>query len=230
MALLLILPAAGRLDSIMSPSDENVGDGGLRVAQARTIILASTSPRRTALLTQIGIAHTVIKPPSDDESVAANLAPDQVVLQLAERKAQSVARGLAQEASVVGCDTVVSVKGAILGKPADERSAMEMLAALSGQWHEVYSGVAVVNVPEGVVRVGYRRVEVEFAELTKGAIAAYVKTGEPLDKAGAYSIQGRAAPFIRGIRGDYYAVVGLPLQLTVELLAQSGVAMPGPSL
>jgi len=214
----------------MSPRGGNDGDGGLSVAHARTIILASTSPRRTALLTQIGLTHTVIRPANDDESVAANLTPDQVVLQLAKRKAQSVASDLTEAASVIGCDTVVSLNGAILGKPADAFAAREMLSALSGRRHEVYSGVAVVSVPEGLVRLGYRQVEVEFCELSDSAIAEYVKTGEPLDKAGAYSIQGRAAPFIRGIRGDYYAVVGLPLQLTVELLALSADATPDTSL
>lgn len=183
---------------------------------SQPIFLASTSPRRTQLLSQAGISHIALKP-EDDECVSESLSPLEVVQTLALRKAHSVRRRV-QQGLIIGADTIVYLDGRIIGKPKDATAAHAMLRELSGREHEVYSGVAVVDAQSAEQRVGYRRVNVSFRPLTDHEIEAYIGTGEPLDKAGAYSIQGRGALFVLGIQGDYYAVVGLPLVLTAELL------------
>lgn len=188
------------------------------VQLGKPVYLASTSPRRTQLLTQVGIAHTVIAP-DGDESVAPELTPAQVVKTLAHRKAHSV-RASISHGLIIGADTIVYLDGRIMGKPGDPQQAFRMLQHLSGREHEVYSSVAVIDVESGQCRYGVQRVVVQFRPLSDAEIKAYVATGEPLDKAGSYSIQGRGALFVQGIQGDYYAVVGLPLCLTAELLKE----------
>lgn len=184
------------------------------------IFLASTSPRRTQLLTQVGIDHEILRP-VDDESVDAALAPSEVVRSLAVRKARSVLTA-AREGLVIGADTIVVANGSVLGKPSDPLAARAMLAVLSGSKHEVYSGVAVIDAASGQERSGVRCTSVTFRALTTHEIATYVASGEPMDKAGAYSIQGKGAVFVSGIEGDFYAVVGLPLQLTEQILQEFG--------
>ncbi len=183
------------------------------------IILASASPRRQELLKTIVPEFEVI--PSDfDEKVPENMVePCEIVRYLAYAKAEQVAENVilnigTDEALVIGADTVVSLDGEILGKPKDRDDAIRMLTELQGRSHEVYSGVSIFSVAEKRIEeysTFYNKTTVEFMNLNEEEIAAYVDTGEPMDKAGAYAIQGLAAKFISGINGDYTNVVGLPL-------------------
>lgn len=164
--------------------------------------------------------HTVL-PPDGDESISRDLPPSEIVQVLALRKARSACTQIAC-GLVLSADTIVYLDRQVLGKPSDEAVAFQMLQSLSGQTHEVYSSVAVVDVENGRHQVGYRRVEVSFRSLHDAEIRAYILSGEPMDKAGGYSIQGAGALFVDEIRGDYYAVVGLPLVLTFNLLKEFG--------
>ena len=183
----------------------------------RSIVLASGSPRRRELLGQMGITAFEVLPARGEETAPAGLTPAELVRYLAMQKAREVA-AQRPDALVIGADTVVVLDGKVLGKPKDEADARTMLSALSGRRHEVYTGLAVVC--DGREYGHAECTEVAFRDLTEVEIAAYVATGEPMDKAGAYGIQGRACVFIRGIRGDYYNVVGLPVCALHELLSQ----------
>lgn len=183
----------------------------------RPVVLASGSPRRRELLGQMGIEDFEVLPAQGEETAPEGLAPDALVARLALQKAREVA-ALRPEATVIGADTVVALDGQVLGKPSDEKEAREMLSALSGRRHQVYTGMAVLSGGQAFTHV--ECTQVEFRLLTAEEIAAYVATGESMDKAGAYGIQGRACVFIRGIQGDYYNVVGLPVCALHELLAQ----------
>lgn len=183
----------------------------------RPVVLASGSPRRRELLGQMGIEDFEVLPAQGEETAPEGLAPDALVARLALQKAREVA-ALRPEATVIGADTVVALDGQVLGKPSDEEEAREMLSALSGRRHQVYTGMAVLSGGQAFTHV--ECTQVEFRPLTAEEIAAYVATGESMDKAGAYGIQGRACVFIRGIQGDYYNVVGLPVCALHELLAQ----------
>jgi septum formation protein len=171
------------------------------------LILASLSPRRRELLGLI-TPHFITMDPAVDESLPEDISPWEAVRILALRKATHVARSHPED-TVVGADTVVVLENRLLGKPRDADDATAMLSALSGREHRVYTGVAIVHNKEETV---FDEVTtVYFRALTDGEIEDYVATGEPLDKAGAYGIQGRAALFVSGIAGDYYNVVGLPV-------------------
>ena len=183
------------------------------------IILASASPRRRDLLTLIGIPHEV-RPADVDETLLPGEAPDEHAERLARAKATLLA-SRAPDALVVGSDTIVVVDGAILGKPADEADAARMLRALSGRRHTVHTAVAVAR--GGRVESGVERVGVTFRPLTDADIASYIATGEPMDKAGAYGIQGYGATIVERIEGDYFAVMGLALGRLVRLMERLGV-------
>ena len=180
----------------------------------KKIILASASPRRRELLTQAGFSFEVMVSQADE--TMEQREPAEFVKELALRKAQAVARGLNQDAVVIGADTIVVLDGEILGKPKDENQAYAMLERLQGRIHQVYTGVALKEVRKDTEQPGFIR---SFAEETKVAmypmsgdeIRRYIATGEPMDKAGAYGIQGRAGIFIKEIQGDYHNVVGLPI-------------------
>lgn len=183
------------------------------------LILASESPRRRALLEKLGISFDVVL--NDvDESVGAELPPQDVVCFLAERKARSAAQR--HPASLVlAADTVVVLDDRILGKPESASDAARMLNELSGRTHQVYTGVALVHRESGRVVVDYEKTGVTFDHLESAEVESYVADGSPLDKAGAYGIQDdRGCLFIRGISGDYYTVVGLPLNLLYRLIKQ----------
>lgn len=186
------------------------------------LVLASASPRRAALLAQIGLAPDAVVPAAVDETPRQDETPAAHALRLAEEKARAIA---AREAGafVLGADTVVACGRRILGKPTTEDEARRCLALLSGRRHRVHGGIAVVT-PAG--KIASRRVEtaVLFKRLTDDEIADYLATGEWRDKAGGYAIQERAARFVRGIVGSYSNVVGLPLYETVALLAGQGYA------
>lgn len=183
------------------------------------VILASQSPRRRELLTLVGIAHQV-DPADVDESVVPGERPDAYVERLAREKARTVAARHAG-ALVIAADTTVVHGGTILGKPADVAEAEAMLARLSGHTHEVFTGMAVVRGDR--VASAVERVEVTFRDLTADEIRAYVATGEPMDKAGAYGIQGWGATIVERIHGDYFSVMGLGVRRVVALCAEVGV-------
>lgn len=186
------------------------------------LILASASPRRRELLEQIGVQFTIAV--SDvDEIIDAGAPPEQQVQSLALQKAQAVAT-TRKDGLVLGADTVVVNDGVLLGKPHSEAEAKEMLAGLSGKWHQVMTAVALVDA--GEAQHTWTSVEitnVKFRELTEDDIAAYVATGESMDKAGAYGIQGYGALLVERIEGCYNNVVGLPLQLVARGLRTWGM-------
>jgi len=188
-------------------------------ASARPPLLCSASPRRAALLTAAGLAFERGPSPDVDETPPPGLASDAVAEALAVRKAV-VASRRAPGRVVVCADTTVVLDGALLEKPADAADAARMLRALSGRTHLVVTGVAVAR--DGALAHGADRAEVAFRPLAEAEIAAYVATGEPLDKAGAYAIQGGAAGFVARRAGRVDTVVGLPVPLVVALLARLG--------
>ena len=171
------------------------------------IILASASPRRSELMTLAGFRFDVICA-DIDEIVPEKALPQEVVMSLALQKAQAVAKDH-RKSAVVGSDTVVALDGKILGKPRSEKEAAEMLRSLSGRIHKVFTGVAIVCGEK--VTSFFEETEVEFFPLTDQEILDYVATGEPMDKAGAYGIQGRGAVLVKRINGDYFNVMGLPI-------------------
>ena len=191
----------------------------------KRLILASASPRRRELLGRFGLPFEVI-PARGEEHPPAGAGPEETVLSLARTKAREVAaRDADPAAAYVAADTIVELDGVILGKPADAAEARAMLLALSGRTHRVWSGLCVI--------LGDRELcesectEVRFRPLTEAEIDAYVATGEPLDKAGAYGIQGLAALFAEGIRGDYFNVMGLPLCRLGQMLSGLGISLLG---
>ncbi|MGJ7912297.1 Maf family protein [Neobacillus sp. LXY-1] len=188
----------------------------------QNLILASSSPRRKELLENLRFSFT-ISSSEVDETFDPKLSPDEIVMELAERKAQAVFKQN-NHAFVIGSDTIVVADNEVLGKPNDEAEAFEMLRTLSGKQHDVFTGVAILS-PTGTTRF-YEKTEVWFWELTDEEIRSYVKSGEPLDKAGAYGIQQLGSMLVKKINGDYFAVVGLPLARTVRELKRLGYPMP----
>lgn len=183
------------------------------------VVLASASKRRQVLLAQIGVPVRVEPAHIDESRLPDEAAPD-FVTRLAMEKA-SVVRDRHPASIVLGADTAVVLKQDILGKPADQQAAISMLQALSGGVHQVLTGIAVLS--PGFQEARVVTTEVAFRDLSAPEIAAYVDTGEPLDKAGSYGIQGLGALFVRAISGSYSNVVGLPLCETGELLRQVGL-------
>jgi septum formation protein len=183
------------------------------------VILASQSPRRRELLSLIGIPHEV-RPADLDESVLPGEAPPSHAERLARSKAETIG---AREpgAVVIGADTIVVLDGEILGKPRDTTDAVAMLRRLSGCTHTVLTAVAVAH--RGRTVSGVETVEVTFRPLNDMQIEAYIATGEPMDKAGAYGIQGFGAVIVERVHGDYFAVMGLALGRLVGLLGQAGI-------
>lgn len=253
---------------------------------ARHLILASTSPRRRELVASLNIPFEVI-PSLADEHYEAAWKPEHIVTELAKRKAEAVYRVLEKEQRtgvIIGSDTIVVRDGCILGKPADQQEAAEMLRSLQGRSHEVYSGVACVDSVTGKSLVDYRKTivwmkacsetevlayaatgegldkagaydttmhlgdigqyrvlsqspsgqpevivghtvsKVTFRPMSDAEIEAYVKTGEPLDKAGSYGAQGLGAVFIEKIEGDFFSIMGLPLNLLYQMLLKFGIS------
>lgn len=198
------------------------------------IVLASSSPRRRELMAQAGFAFEVLV--SEADETIETETPGEMVEVLSERKAAAVAeeikrQGFAEESVLlVGADTMVAIDGKKLGKPKDEKGAEEMLEELSGRTHQVYTGVTLIRLKKaenGSIlqesRTFSEGTDVSFYPLTKEEIRSYIATGEPMDKAGAYGIQGKAAVFVKEIKGDYNNVVGLPIaRLYQELKNWSG--------
>lgn len=190
------------------------------------VVLASGSPRRKEILMQIGVSFTCRT--SDKEEVIRSTDPEEVVKELAQMKAEDVAASEEGPVLVLGADTVVAHRGQILGKPKDREDAIRMVSGLAGDTHEVYTGVCmIIKEADGTIR------KVSFAEATKVSvypmteqeIEAYVDTKEPMDKAGAYAVQGLFAPYIQGISGDYYNIVGFPIAGIYQRLKAEGIVL-----
>lgn len=187
----------------------------------RPIILASASPRRQELLSNLGLEFE-IEASEVDETLDETMSAAQQVEELAERKASVVAaqntRGL-----VIGADTLVVLGDKPLGKPANREEAIQMLSSLQGRSHEVFTGLAVIDASTGQSIVTHQATAVRFKPLSLEQIRRYVDTGEPYDKAGAYAVQGKASIFIDSIRGCYFNVVGLPVAKLADALRTFGV-------
>ena len=196
----------------------------------KKIILGSASPRRRELLSQIGVSFEVRT--SGREEIYHSAIPEEIVRELALMKAENVAGDLTDEQNeapkdtiVIGADTIVVLDGKILGKPVDEKDAADMIVALQGRSHEVYTGVAILDYDaQGEKNVSVHAVgtKVYVNPMDEAEISAYIDTGEPMDKAGAYGIQGRFAAYIDRIEGDYYNVVGLPVSYVYQALKRIG--------
>ena len=188
------------------------------VSDLTRLILASDSPRRKELLERMTPTFECI-PASVNEEVDSNLKPHEVVKELALRKAQAVSAN-EPAAYVIGADTIVVCQGKIFGKPKDHDEAFRMLKQLSGNTHSVYTGVAIVFGEK--IDVFAEETKVTFWELTDGEINDYISTGEPFDKAGSYGIQGFGATLVKGIKGDFFNVVGLPVARVYRTLKNMG--------
>lgn len=186
----------------------------------KKIILASASPRRRELLRQVGLQFSVA-PADVDESIMPGETAEQYAVRIALDKARAAAKRAA-EGLVIAADTIVVLDGEIMGKPVDRRDAERMLSMLSGRMHRVITGVAVVEARSGRESVKSAATKVWFRDLSSAEIAAYAATGEPLDKAGAYGIQGKGALLVEKIEGCYFNVVGLPLSLLDTMLLDFG--------
>ncbi len=202
------------------------------------IILASGSPRRKELLEQMGLVFEVC--PAKGEEVITTTVPSDVVLELSKQKAEEVAGGILswmengckkdlrcpQDVLVIGADTVVAFEGNILGKPKDEADAKHMLSMLSGKLHSVFTGVTFVFIDKSG-KTGeytfYEKTDVTMYEMSEKEIDGYIASGEPMDKAGAYGIQGKGAIYIREIAGDFYNVMGLPIGKLYQELRKLGI-------
>jgi septum formation protein len=178
------------------------------------LILASASPRRKEILTSVGWPFEAITA-GIEESQKPGEKPLDYVQRLAKEKAEAVAAKL-ESGLVLGADTTVIVGDNLLGQPIDDADARRMLRLLSGKWHDVLTGVALVRIG-GESRVDYEKTRVRFAEISDAEIDWYISTDEPKGKAGAYGIQGKAALFIEQIEGDYFNIVGLPIRLVYEM-------------
>ena len=184
-------------------------------------ILASQSPRSRQLLEQMGITGFVVCPAQGEEDMGAHLPPDRLSEALALAKAREVAAQAGPEDMIIAADTIVTLDHQVLGKPHSREEAVAMLETLSGRHHVVYTGLAVLRGGETVS--DHEGTEVRFRPLSREEIEAYVATGEPMDKAGAYGIQGRGALLVEGIVGDYFNVMGLPVCKLGQILNRFGV-------
>lgn len=189
----------------------------------KNIILASASPRRRELLDMVGIPFSVC--PSQGEEQIRGSSPKEVVEELSEQKAREVFLKTSGEVLVIGADTVVAAEGNILGKPKNRKEAIQMLKKLQGASHEVYTGVTMLSRDENgeQQKTFHVMTAVEFYPMSEEEIESYVDTEEPMDKAGAYGIQGKAGIFVKEIRGDYNNVVGLPVARLYQELKQMGM-------
>lgn len=184
------------------------------------LILASGSPRRRELMERMGLTFSV-QAADVDETLVPGLTAREQVVRLSRIKAQAVAETAGEGAVIVAADTVVVLDGIILGKPKDRQDAKKMLRAFSGRSHHVLTGMTVLG--PGGMECHCEGTEVYFRPLSQGEIDAYIATGEPMDKAGAYGIQGYAALFVEKLAGDYYNVMGLPVCALGQMLRRAGV-------
>src|SRR3990167_695364 len=186
------------------------------------IVVASSSPRRRELLSTLGLGFDVIHP-SSDETVSGNETPEDFVLRVSAEKASSVSRTLGEGVVVIGADTVVVVDGEILGKPRDHEDASSMLRKLSGKEHHVYTAFSIVRPKNEILHSEIVDTRVRVKPLAASEIEGYIKTGEPMDKAGAYGIQGIGSFMVGGFEGSYSNVVGLPVEELLAALKKLGI-------
>lgn len=183
-------------------------------------ILASASPRRKELLGRIGIDFEVVVSEAEEDAVDKTVPVNLYVQELAMLKASAAAKQVLKRknALIIAADTVVTLNGEVLGKPSDERGAFDMLSRLSGREHEVYTGICVMRMSDAKTVCRAEKTSVRFKDLAEETIRAYIKTGEPMDKAGAYGIQSKGALLVDSINGDYFNVVGLPIAALSDML------------
>ena len=189
------------------------------------IVLASGSPRRQELLNRIGITDFDIRVPQTDEHYPAGLTPAQIVEYISREKADAAAKLCTPEEIVITADTMVFLDDKKLGKPADEAEALAMLTALQGHHHAVCTGVTVRQGSRMLTRA--QRTEVYFRPASESELRAYIAGGEPMDKAGAYGVQGQGALLVERIDGDFFNVMGLPVLLLSRMLADFGITLLG---
>lgn len=187
------------------------------------LILASASERRKELLSRLTHGFEVIVSNFEEENIEFRGEYGKYVIELAKGKANTVAEELDTDAFVIGCDTIVAFREHILGKPKNKAEAFSTLKLLSGNVHQVYSGIAVINTKTKKIKTDYVCTDVKFSELTDEEIQRYIETEEPMDKAGAYGIQGFGGVFVEEVHGDYYSVVGLPINKLNYILKGMGV-------
>ena len=187
------------------------------------IVLASGSPRRQELLNRIGITDFDIRVPQTDEHYPAGLTPAQIVEYISREKADAAAKLCTPEEIVITADTMVFLDDQRLGKPHDEAEALSMLTALSGRKHKVCTGVTVRQGEKALTRA--QSTDVYFREVSRQELLAYIRGGEPMDKAGAYGVQGQGALLVERIDGDFFNVMGLPVVLLSRMLAEFGVTL-----
>ena len=200
----------------------------------KRIVLASASPRRRELLSQIGVEFEV--KPADGEERIISTEPSKVVEELSGQKAMFTAKALEKENGhvpegciVLGADTIVFYEGRILGKPSDKEDAIQMLSMLQGNTHQVYTGVTVLKEKQGSWKFHtfFECTDVIFYPVTREEIVEYVNSGDPMDKAGSYGIQGAWGAYVKGIRGDYNNVVGLPVARLIYETKKIGINLKG---
>lgn len=192
-----------------------------RLRPGRSLLLASASPRRREMLERVGLSFAVA-PAEVDESILAGESVAKAAQRLAGLKARAAKRGSNQ--AVLAADTLVALDREILGKPAGEAEARDMLTMLSGREHQVVTGYCLLDGQDETIGLGVS--QVRFRDLGRAEIAAYVASGEPLDKAGAYGVQGMGAAFVKEVSGSYTNVVGLPLAAVLELMLQRNLIEP----
>ncbi|WP_040210709.1 Maf-like protein [Clostridium polynesiense] len=184
------------------------------------IVLASASLRRQELLKRIIQDFHIVVSNFSEDSIMYNNDPKDYVIKLSQGKAREVSERIDHEALIIGADTVVVLENKIMGKPKDEGDAFNMLKNLSGKWHKVYSGITLINTKDGKSISDYVCTKVKFSHISDEDIQKYINTGEPMDKAGAYGIQGLGGIFVEAINGCYYNVVGFPLNKISGMLKQ----------
>ncbi|MEK6264852.1 MAG: Maf-like protein [Clostridium sp.] len=187
------------------------------------IILASASERRAELLTKITSNFKIKTSEFEESDIPFSGSCGDYVMALARGKAMDITSSVKKPAAIIGCDTVVYFNGKVLGKPKDSAEAFQMLSDLSGNTHEVYTGIAVINTETQEISTEYVCTEVKFSKLSEEEINNYIETGESFDKAGAYGIQGAASLFVEHVKGCYYNVVGLPVNKLYFMLREMGV-------
>ncbi|CUH97442.1 hypothetical protein P22_3572 [Propionispora sp. 2/2-37] len=186
------------------------------------VVLASSSPRRKEILQQIGCSFTVVASQVEEDN-RLEVAPCQLVILHAKSKALAARDKVDSDTVIIGADTVVVFAGQVFGKPSGVQEAKQMLMALSGRQHEVITGVAVVKCSTGEMWTDYSVTQVKFSVLSESEIDCYIASGEPMDKAGAYGIQGRGSLLVESINGCYFNVVGLPVSKLYGILKKAGV-------
>lgn len=191
----------------------------------RKIILASSSPRRKEILNQVSVKFDII--PSLCDEVITKSNPSEIVEELASQKAEEVAKKITYDSVIIGADTIVAVNNKILGKPKNKDEAFEMVKMIQNNYHNVYTGVCLIIKSENYYKkiVFHEKTEVSLYQMTDEQIWDYISTDEPMDKAGAYAIQGKFAIYIKAINGDYNTIVGLPISKIYNTLLNENIDM-----